>query len=260
MGGVPAYSTLGHIADPLLNTVIGYSELDLAALIFHELAHQVAYDPRDSSLQRGLRHRGGGGRRRPLRRAPCRCRHARRLAAPPHPPHTFHRHAGERARRPRRAVPPAPRARGHARRQTGALRPPCRRHPRPGTTRRRAHRLRRLDRRRPQQRAPGLARHLLRPGALLREAAARRLRRLPAVPVRARQRKSRRAHRNPRGSSTRGREKAPPSTKRTGPVSSNHVGRSQSERNLRLSARFPPPPASQAPPAASGSKPPARHA
>jgi predicted aminopeptidase len=49
VGGVPAYSTLGHIADPLLNTVIGYSELDLAALIFHELAHQVAYDPRDSS-------------------------------------------------------------------------------------------------------------------------------------------------------------------------------------------------------------------
>ncbi|MEJ0100296.1 MAG: aminopeptidase [Pseudomonadota bacterium] len=34
---------------PLLNTVTGYSELDLAALVFHELAHQEAYDPRDSS-------------------------------------------------------------------------------------------------------------------------------------------------------------------------------------------------------------------
>lgn len=50
VGGVTAYSTLGHIADPLLNTVIGYPELDLAALIFHELAHQVAYLPGDSSF------------------------------------------------------------------------------------------------------------------------------------------------------------------------------------------------------------------
>lgn len=49
VGGVTAYSTLGHIADPLLNTVIGYAELDLAALVFHELAHQVAYLPGDSS-------------------------------------------------------------------------------------------------------------------------------------------------------------------------------------------------------------------
>jgi predicted aminopeptidase len=49
VGGVPAYSTLGRIADPLLNTVSGYTELDLAALIFHELAHQVAYSPGDSS-------------------------------------------------------------------------------------------------------------------------------------------------------------------------------------------------------------------
>jgi predicted aminopeptidase len=49
VGGVPAYSTLGHIADPLLNTVAGYSELDLAALVFHELAHQVAYVQGDSS-------------------------------------------------------------------------------------------------------------------------------------------------------------------------------------------------------------------
>jgi predicted aminopeptidase len=49
IGGVPLYSTLGRIADPLLNTVTGYQELDLAALIFHELAHQVAYLPGDSS-------------------------------------------------------------------------------------------------------------------------------------------------------------------------------------------------------------------
>ena len=50
VGGVPAYSTLGHIADPLLNTVINYGQLDLAALVFHELAHQVAYLPGDSSF------------------------------------------------------------------------------------------------------------------------------------------------------------------------------------------------------------------
>jgi len=50
VGGVPAYSTLGHIADPLLNTVINYGQLDLAALVFHELAHQVAWLPGDSSF------------------------------------------------------------------------------------------------------------------------------------------------------------------------------------------------------------------
>lgn len=50
VGGVPAYSTLGRVADPLLNTVTHYSELDLAALIFHELAHQVLYVPGDSSF------------------------------------------------------------------------------------------------------------------------------------------------------------------------------------------------------------------
>jgi predicted aminopeptidase len=50
VGGVPAYSTLGRTADPLLSTVNGYGELDLAALIFHELAHQVVYKPGDSAF------------------------------------------------------------------------------------------------------------------------------------------------------------------------------------------------------------------
>ncbi|ALT76069.1 aminopeptidase [Paucibacter sp. KCTC 42545] len=44
---VPAYSTLGWSnwvgGDPLLNTFIRYPEGELAGLIFHELAHQVAY-------------------------------------------------------------------------------------------------------------------------------------------------------------------------------------------------------------------------
>lgn len=50
--GVPAYSTLGWTewlgGDPLLNTFIQWPEPDLARLIFHELAHQVAYAPDDT--------------------------------------------------------------------------------------------------------------------------------------------------------------------------------------------------------------------
>lgn len=41
--GVPAYSTLGWFDDPVLNTFIHYPETELARIIFHELAHQVAY-------------------------------------------------------------------------------------------------------------------------------------------------------------------------------------------------------------------------
>ena len=43
VGGVPAYSTIGWFADPLLNTFIHYPEPQLARLLFHELAHQVLY-------------------------------------------------------------------------------------------------------------------------------------------------------------------------------------------------------------------------
>ncbi len=48
MGGIRAYSTLGWFDDPVLNTFIGYSEIELARLIFHELAHQVVYVQDDS--------------------------------------------------------------------------------------------------------------------------------------------------------------------------------------------------------------------
>tara|TARA_R110002073_G_scaffold183964_1_gene342248 strand:+ start:1617 stop:2705 length:1089 start_codon:yes stop_codon:yes gene_type:complete len=48
VGGIRAYSTLGWFNDPVLNTFIGYSEIELARLIFHELAHQVVYVPGDS--------------------------------------------------------------------------------------------------------------------------------------------------------------------------------------------------------------------
>lgn len=48
VGGVPAYSTLGHFADPLLNTFIQYPDTEIARIMFHELAHQVAYAGDDS--------------------------------------------------------------------------------------------------------------------------------------------------------------------------------------------------------------------
>lgn len=52
VGAVPAYSTLGWSnwvgGDPLLNTFIAYPEGELARMIFHELAHQVAYAADDT--------------------------------------------------------------------------------------------------------------------------------------------------------------------------------------------------------------------
>ena len=50
VGGVPAYSTLGWFDDSVLNTFIDYPDADLAQLIFHELAHQVAYAPDDTTF------------------------------------------------------------------------------------------------------------------------------------------------------------------------------------------------------------------
>ncbi|HTS20736.1 MAG TPA: aminopeptidase [Casimicrobiaceae bacterium] len=43
VGGVPAFSTLGYFSDPMLSTFIRYPDVDIARLIFHELAHQVVY-------------------------------------------------------------------------------------------------------------------------------------------------------------------------------------------------------------------------
>lgn len=48
--GVQAYSTLSWFDDPVLNTFLHGREMDLAALIFHELAHQEVYVAGDSSF------------------------------------------------------------------------------------------------------------------------------------------------------------------------------------------------------------------
>jgi predicted aminopeptidase len=43
VAGIAAYSTLGHFADPVLNTMMRYGDLELVSMLFHELAHQLIY-------------------------------------------------------------------------------------------------------------------------------------------------------------------------------------------------------------------------
>lgn len=50
MAGAPAYSTLGWFADPVFSTFLHYDDAALADLIFHELAHRVAYVRDDSAF------------------------------------------------------------------------------------------------------------------------------------------------------------------------------------------------------------------
>src|SRR5947207_1836588 len=97
--GVPAYSTLGRFADPVLSSMLRYGDDELAATIFHELAHQLLYvrddsefneafatTVEDAGLERWLTQQGAS--RRPswhASRAPCgtrgSARYRRRLAA-----------------------------------------------------------------------------------------------------------------------------------------------------------------------------------
>jgi predicted aminopeptidase len=50
IGGVEAYSTLGWFDDPLLNTMLTWSDERLVAVIFHELAHQQLYVADDTAF------------------------------------------------------------------------------------------------------------------------------------------------------------------------------------------------------------------
>jgi predicted aminopeptidase len=50
LAGVPAYSTLGWFDDPLLSTFIAYPDVQLARLVFHELAHQRVYLKGDTTF------------------------------------------------------------------------------------------------------------------------------------------------------------------------------------------------------------------
>lgn len=52
--GVTAYSTLGWLRDPVLNTFLGGSEADLAGLLFHEIAHATVYTAGDVTFNESL--------------------------------------------------------------------------------------------------------------------------------------------------------------------------------------------------------------
>jgi predicted aminopeptidase len=54
IGGVAAYSTLGHFNDPILNTMLGWNDIELASIIFHELTHQLIYVPNDADFNEAL--------------------------------------------------------------------------------------------------------------------------------------------------------------------------------------------------------------
>jgi predicted aminopeptidase len=50
IGGVATYSTLGHLPDPVFNTMLGWREPRLLGTIFHELAHEQLYVADDSEF------------------------------------------------------------------------------------------------------------------------------------------------------------------------------------------------------------------
>ncbi|MEP6899610.1 MAG: aminopeptidase [Rhodanobacter sp.] len=50
VGGVPAYSTLGWFADPILSSMLSWDDDELDSTIFHELAHQLIYVRDDSAF------------------------------------------------------------------------------------------------------------------------------------------------------------------------------------------------------------------
>lgn len=50
VSGIDAYSTLGWLSDPLLNTMMRRDDEQVAALIFHELTHQKCYVAGDTAF------------------------------------------------------------------------------------------------------------------------------------------------------------------------------------------------------------------
>jgi predicted aminopeptidase len=50
VGGVATYSTLGHLPDPLFNTMLGWRDTRLVGTVFHELAHERLYVADDSEF------------------------------------------------------------------------------------------------------------------------------------------------------------------------------------------------------------------
>jgi len=48
--GIEAYSTVGWFRDPVLNTFVDNSDMDLAETLFHELAHQTAFAAGDTDF------------------------------------------------------------------------------------------------------------------------------------------------------------------------------------------------------------------
>lgn len=50
VGGVEAYSTLGYLKDPVLNTFLHRSDTELAELVFHELTHAKLFIPGDTDF------------------------------------------------------------------------------------------------------------------------------------------------------------------------------------------------------------------
>ncbi|WP_426703233.1 aminopeptidase [Rhodanobacter sp. Col0626] len=50
VGGVPAYSTLGWFADPILSSMLRWDDDQLDGTIFHELAHQLIYVKGDTAF------------------------------------------------------------------------------------------------------------------------------------------------------------------------------------------------------------------
>lgn len=50
VGGVPAYSTLGHLPDPVFSPMLQWRETRLVGTIFHELAHERLYFADDSGI------------------------------------------------------------------------------------------------------------------------------------------------------------------------------------------------------------------